>query len=53
MIDTLHALGLTDWSSFFWGIGTMFVIGAILTGLITWACHNAPEMNEYEEEYWA
>lgn len=51
MIAILHTLGLTDWSSFTWGVAVMFAVCVIITGLISWACHNAPTMEECENEH--
>ena len=53
MIDTLHYLGLTDWSSFFWGAGAMFVLVCLTIGLWSWGSVNAPTAGEYDKEHWA
>lgn len=49
MIDILRALGLTDWPSFCWGAGAMFVLVVVALGICTWACNNAPTMEDYDD----
>ena len=51
MIDILHTLGLTDWSSFCWGAGAMFILVCVTIGLWSWGNANAPTMREYEEDH--
>lgn len=53
MIDTLHTLGLTDWSSFAWGFGAMFLLVALFCGFILPTIVNAPTDKELDEEYLA
>ena len=48
-LDTLYAVGLTDWTSFCWGAGAMFVAVIIVLGLFTWDCKNAPTMEEPDD----
>lgn len=49
----LRTIGLTDWSSFFWGAGVMFIAIGVTIGLWNWGSANAPTLKEYEEEHWA
>lgn len=45
----MDKIGLTDWSSFLWGAGAMFVFFCLAAAMfVPWMC-NAPSAEEYEE----